>query len=518
VTGSHNLKVGLQTMQGALNYQNEMYGDVNYNFLNGVPNQVVEYTTPYSQQENMKLMMGLFAQDQWTIKRATFNYGLRFDYLNSAVPAQHAAAAQFVGERNFDEVKCVPCWKDVSPRFGVAYDLFGNGKTAVKANLGRFVLGEMLDLASAVNPFATSVNSVTRSWTDSNGNFIPDGDLRNPNLNGELGPISNRNFGSLAPSTVYQDSVLKGWNVRPYTWQFSASVQRELAAGLSVTAGYYRSSYANFRATDNIAVTPADFDPYSITVPVDSRLPNGGSYPLSGLYDVKPAKNGLVNNIVVPASNFGKQTEVYNGIDITINGRFKNGQVGGGISTGQDVTDVCDILSSHPEVTLGTVTSSGRTPTPVSECHSTPPWSALTQLKLNGTYHLPKQMRLSATLQNNPGPPTNAAAPVSNAAIAQSLGRNLAACGTAATCNQTVSVPFYSPGTQYFEKRLTQMDVRFTKSFKVQRVSIDGNLDLYNAFNANSVLSVNGTYGPAWTSVLQALPGRIFEFGIQVRF
>jgi hypothetical protein len=523
VTGSHNIKAGIQTMQGALTYQNQMYGNVNYNFLNGVPNQIVEWTTPYTQEEHMKLMMGLFAQDQWTVSRATFNYGLRFDYLNSLVPPQSAPATQFVGARNYAEVDCVPCWKDLSPRFGVAYDLFGNGNTAVKVNVGRYVLGEMFDLASAVNPFATSVNSVTRPWSDANHDFIPQGDLSDPNANGELGPISNRNFGNVSPSTIYQDEVLKGWFVRPYTWQFSGSVQRRLASALSLSVGYYRTWFGNFRATDNVALTPADFNAYSITVPADSRLPNGGGYTVTGLYDVTPTKNGVANNLVVQASNFGMVSEVYNGVDVTVNGRFKNWHIGGGLSTGQDVTDVCDIISAHPEVTVqlasGSVTSSGRAPTPASQCRNTPPWSALTQVKLNGLYQLPKTMRVSVVLQNNPAPPTNAAAAVLNSNIAPSLGRNLAACGSATTCNQTVSIPFYANGTQYFEHRLTQMDVRFTKTVTVQRLRIDGNVDLYNAFNANSVLMVNGTYGGSvWTTPLQTLQGRILELGFQVYF
>lgn len=516
VTGAHNLKVGLQTMQGGMTNQSEMYGDMNYNFLNGVPNQVVMYTTPYTQRERLKMLLGLYAQDQWTLGRATVNYGLRFDYLNALVPPQHADAARFVDERNFSEVPCVPCWKDLSPRVGVAYDLFGDGKTAVKTNLGRYPLTQALGLARAVNPFATSVNNATRPWTDLNRDFIPQGDFRNPDGNGELGPISNRNFGRLVPSTIYEDEVLKGWHVRPYHWQFSTSVQRELMSGVSVNVAYYRTWFGNFDATHNTAVTPADFDAYSIQVPANPRLPGGGGYTLSGLYNITPAKNGLVNNRVVKAKTFGKQSEIYNGADVTLNARFGDGQISGGLSTGQTVTDVCDILNNYPNVSLGSITSSGNSPT--AECRTTPPWSALTQIKFNGMYALPWDMRISATYQNVAPPATNATGPVPNSAIAPSLGRNLAACGTAVVCNQTVSVPFYAPGTRFFEKRLTQVDLRFSKSFRIQHARVEGNVDLYNAFNANSVVGVNGTYGPEWGNPLQAIPGRILQLGFQVYF
>ncbi len=71
----------------------------------------------------------------------------------------------------------------------------------------------------------------------------------------------------------------------------------QLLPGMSITGGYYRSWAANFRVTDNLAVTPADHDPYCITAPNDPRLPGGGGYEACGLYDISPAKFGQVNNL-----------------------------------------------------------------------------------------------------------------------------------------------------------------------------------------------------------------------------
>ena len=116
-------------------------------------------------------------QDQWTIKRLTLNYGLRFDYFNGYVPAQHVDAGQFVGARDFAAVHDVPNWTDLNPRLGASYDLFGNGRTALKASLGRYVGKMAVAVASANNPITTSVNSVNRTWNDANGNYVPDCDL-----------------------------------------------------------------------------------------------------------------------------------------------------------------------------------------------------------------------------------------------------------------------------------------------------------------------------------------------------
>src|SRR5207237_5027576 len=105
-------------------------------------------------------------------------------------------------------------------------------------------------------------------------------------------------------------------------WQGSVSALHELRPGMALTVGYFRAAYGNFTVTDNLAVTPADYTPYCISAPTDARLPGGGGYQVCGLYDVNPTAFGQVNNLVTRASQFGNQTEVYNGFDLVINARF----------------------------------------------------------------------------------------------------------------------------------------------------------------------------------------------------
>ena len=109
--------------------------------------------------------MGIYAQDQWRINRLTLNYGVRLDFLNARVDAQDIAAGPFTPARNFDAIENVPNWKDVDPRFGVAYDLFGDGKTAIKASIGRYVVGDVVhDRASASTRCSPRSTTVTRTW------------------------------------------------------------------------------------------------------------------------------------------------------------------------------------------------------------------------------------------------------------------------------------------------------------------------------------------------------------------
>ena len=97
--------------------------------------------------------------------------------------------------------------------------------------------------------------------------------------------------------------------------------------------GYFRRIYGNFLVTDNMALLPTDYDPYSITAPVDARLPNGGGYVISGLYDLKPEKvaGGIaVNNLQTFAKNYGDQIEHWNGVDVNFNARLPRGIIGAG--------------------------------------------------------------------------------------------------------------------------------------------------------------------------------------------
>ena len=200
VTGSHTFKTGMQLQQGVLNVDTEINRDVTYTFVGGVPSQITQWATPYLQKNRMKADLGLFVQDQWAVKRLTLNYGLRFDYFNGYVPAQHVDAGQFVGARDFAAVPHVPEWNDMNPRLGGSYDLFGNGRTAVKTSLGRYV-GQAVDgrrqlqqsdrdLGQQRQPHLGRCQSAT---------MCPDCNLTDFGANGECGPISNANFGRINP-------------------------------------------------------------------------------------------------------------------------------------------------------------------------------------------------------------------------------------------------------------------------------------------------------------------------------
>ncbi|MQA29423.1 MAG: hypothetical protein GEU82_06225 [Luteitalea sp.] len=523
VTGSHTFKAGFQLEQGInsggstidhkVGFDGRIIpGNVSYTLLNGVPNGITQYATPYEEQNRTRADLGIFAQDQWTIRRLTLNMGLRFDYFNGHVPAQSVPASPFVPERTFDAVSGVPRWFDLEPRLGGSYDLFGDGRTALKASFGRYVGKQGVVIARANNPMVTSVTSVNRTWTDANANFHPDCDLRNGVANGECGPFDNLNFGQVNITTRYADDVIHGFGKRDYLWDFAAEVQHQVRAGVSLNTGYYRNWAGNFNVTDNLEVTPGDFSPFCVTAPSDSRLPGGGGYPVCGLYDVSPGKFGRVNNLVRQASDFGKQSRVSDFISATIQTRLASGfQIGGGIDAGRTVTDNCFVVDS---------------PQQLLNCRVERPFSAQTQLKMNVSHRLPAGFVISGIFKNESALRTasggetlsiEANYAARNAEILPTLGRNLSACGGRTPCTATATVPLVAP-YELFEDRLSQLDLRVTKLFELGRMRLQANVDMYNALNASPVTSVNTAYGSRWLLPAQILEGRMIQLSGNLTF
>lgn len=510
VTGAHAAKAGVDFRTGAAISSTVSYpvaedgfgieaGGISSGYgirigANGRPNQVTLFNTPRIEYEEYTIA-ALYAQDQWTLKRMTVSGGLRFDYIKGRNPAVHLAAGPFVPAREFPAVENVPNWKDISPRLGLSYDLFGNGRTALKVTVNRYVAQETFNYATLNNPVNTAIASATRAWIDANGDYIPQ--------ESELGPLSDSQFGGTRITTRYDDATRSGWGKREYNWEFAASAEHELRPGVSLALGYARRTFGNFLVTDNLAITPADFEPYCITAPADARLPGGGGNQICGLYDLNPSKFGQVNNLVTYASNYGTQRETYEGLDITTNLRLPAGiTIGGGLSTGtmsnlgsatQNRTERCFVVDSPQEM---------------RHCETPTPWR--TQVKFSGSVPLPWSFEAAGSFQSIPGTQVTGTWAVPNAAIAPSLGRSLSGGATA-------QVGLVQPGTM-FADGFNQVDLRFAKSLRLGQTRLKAMVDLYNALNGNGTITLNQTYGPAWQRPTYVLPSRVIKMGAQVDF
>ena len=523
VTGSHSFKVGATLMHQWRYTTQEVNNSVSLVLHAGAPFSLTEYATPIQYHETVNYNMGLYAQDQWTVKRLTANYGVRADFLNARVDPQSIAAGPFTPARNYPGIPDVPNWKDINPRIGVAYDLFGNGKTALKANVGRYVLADGYTIARAVNPEFSTINTTSRPWnSDPSGTFNPfnDCDLTNPLANRACGAVQTPTFGTqVAPTTTYAPGIVSGWDVRPYNWEAQLSVQQQVAPRVSVYAGYTRRWYGNLWATDNLADTNASFTPFCIATPGAAGitgvfLPNAGGQECGFSDLIKPT---TANNLVDLASNFGGVTDRYDGFDFDVNARLARGTVlSGGVSIGREAYNICNLESNYAiNAVGGNGNALGTIGTTVSRtdpayCNVSPPFQPNVKGQL--TYPFPWGIGGSVSFQSLPGAQIVASDPLTNTAPGLTLGRTFSSVPP--------SVSLVPPGTMYLN-RIYQTDIRFSKTFKVGETTIRPTMNIFNLFNANPTntnAAYTTTYGSAWLAPTVILTPRFVDFGVQIDF
>jgi hypothetical protein len=500
ITGAHAFKMGFNDYRSAQEqYNYAIDAPISFRFNNGVPNRLTLRASTRG-VTRIPADVGLFAQERWTVNRLTVTAGLRYDYFHTVYPSVTLEPDRFVPTRNIvipeaDGVR----WHEIEPRTGLVLDLFGTGKTALKFSLNKYLgFRAARDVFNALRPSARLINSTNRSWNDANRNFTPDCDLLTPTSNGECGAMDNPDFGSIRPGVTYDPEWMRGLNKGDSNWEFSAGVQHELFPRVSLDVGYYRRWLGNFLVTDDRAVSPSDYDPFSITAPVDPRLPGGGGYVISGLYDLKPQAFGRASSqFVTLASNYGKRIEHWNGVDVTLTARPRTGVLlSGGVSTGRRLTDDCDLVTKVDN------------PSPLY-CRSKEAFR--TQVKVLGSFTIPRMdVQVSGTLQNLAGAEIVANYVATNAVVSPSLGRNLAGGAS------NVTVSLFEPGTMYGD-RINQLDLRIGKIFRFGNIRTTPSLDVFNLLNANPVLSYSNAFA-TWQRPQQILNARFVKVSVQFDF
>ncbi len=240
IVGQHAFKAGFSDIHlDKTEKFADNVGAVSYRFQNGVPNLITQRATPYAYHVKQPADLGIFVQDRWTANRLTANLGLRYQWYNSEFPAQSLGPGVLVPTRNLSYPETqLGNFKDIVPRAGAAYDLFGNGKTALKVSLNKYTKAMGIQNGytnGVIDPINGSALTVTRSWRptgtpDTNPNYyVPQCDLVNDFSNGDCGTVSDTNFGGPTRSTISAPATREGWGNRPFQWEFSTGVQQELA-------------------------------------------------------------------------------------------------------------------------------------------------------------------------------------------------------------------------------------------------------------------------------------------------
>jgi hypothetical protein len=485
-----------------------------------IPNQVTMTIDRFGLEQRVR-SDAFYGQGAWTVSRMTVQGALRYDRAWSYFPEQTVGPVRFFPSAvTYPHTEGVTGYNDLTPRAGVALDVFGNGKTSLKFNVGRYLeAAQNGGLFTTNNPTGRLSTSASRAWADTDGDYVVDCDLLNPiahTTGGDsCGANTNAAFGTPVFDTTQDPALFSGWGIRAGDWQIGAALQQEVLPRVSVEFGYERRWLLNFTATDNLARSPADHSQFGVNIPVDSRLPNGGGGVLDGLYNVTAAAAALVpNNFVTLSGNYGERTQQTNSFNMNLRARTRGGvTVQGGFNTANTHNDFCRIREALPEQSLFLTPFSPTNPW----CDTTTGW--VTRFTALGSYIVPRvDVLVSATFRSDQGGNLAANWTASNA---NTVGLNRPFAGTA---GQTIVVNLVEPGTLYGD-RINEFNLRLAKILRFGRTRTNVGFDVSNVTNSAAVLSYNQTYSPtvftgpsAWLRPTSVLQPRFVKISAQIDF
>jgi hypothetical protein len=541
VTGPHNMKFGFQNSWGPYNQAAYANADLYQNYQNGAPFQVTLRTSPIRWQDRLNTNLGVFAQDAWTIKRATISYGMRWEYVREQVTGQPAQAGRFSKVPAYDTFR-LPIWRTWSPRISIVYDLFGNTKTAVRAGYNKFAAAATTTFAGLYNPGNAILNTATAAWVDVNKDDIAQGELGcDFGTSGQLGCEINfanvpKNFGVI--SLASPDRKLK----RPYFDSYNVGFTHEILKGMAVSGEWFHNEGKNIVVRNNV-LRPGTFTAPDTVVNSNYRAVTVFS-PIDGkaitMYD--PISATVQQAVANVDTNEPRLKQKYNSFEFNFNARLRNGvNLFGGSATERTVANVCASAVTNPNI--------------LNYCDQSKsgiPWR--TQFKLAGTYPLPFWgIQLSGALQALPGyilgtqalTQGGAGAPNLTAVNGQGTILQVARNQTYTVCpgdsaaagckvgdvivpgmtQSSINVPLVAPGTE-LTPRITQVDFSVGKRFAFERIRVSPKIDIFNAFNSSAYYSVITTgglnystaAGSAYMRPQDILRGRILRLAVNIDF
>lgn len=485
--GNHNFKAGGEwfretfTDERGIGGNGSVPGDVLHILNNGAPSEVYLFASPSVSEQGL-LTLGLYIQDSWRLSsRLTFNVGLRFDRYRSFLPAQEGPP---VGPFNdtklsFEEIGNVDTFNNPVPRFGMVYDVTGQGRTVIKANYGQYYWNPGTGLASDTNNNPADWYKRYR-WTDLNGNNLYD--------RGEEGVIIASRGGA---ASAFLDPNLK--NTR--TDEVSAWVEHEIVPGLAVQGGYVYRTIDNFRvlvnenrpnSAYNIPITIRDPGPDNVLGNADDG-PGIPGFNLDAAALAAPVRNITAN---LPGSG------TYHTIEFSATKRQAGKwSLQGSFSKRWNEDQETAYFGNN----LRAVT----TPSTPNELINTDGGRfdfTMWTMKINGSYEAPYSIRITPALRFQQGQP---------------FGRTFLA-GAANGINYGTQRILAEPIDTQRQDNIAILDVRVEKFFNFASHRFGVFTDIYNLTNANAAQNITWNSGSAYLQPVTVIGPTIMRFGAKL--
>jgi hypothetical protein len=517
VTGAHHLKAGMQFTWGEFRHtrianadlQSQNYRSASTRVPFTVPDTVTIRNTPLEYAERLNGDLGIYIQDSWTLKRLTVNPGLRWERVNAQVLAGVSPAGRFVPERTFPEIKNLPNWSDWAPRFAAVYDVFGNGKTALKYSLNRYNQARTTGVAANYNPLLSQ--TATLRWRDVNGDDIAQGErgcTGFPRAGCEI------DFSSL--SSNFGIAALNTYGDYPRTWNLESGLelQHELLPRLSVSGSWFHGTFHNLTTTINQSwetsgdpLNNPNYTPVTIYNAVTGE-------PITVYGRTAGAQRAPTLNLDTFDPN---RERIYNAYSFEFKARPGRGaQLFGGLSVERQLDANCTAPDNPNSFRFCDDRENG---VPFRK-----------NFKVAGSLPLRWGVTMSMALQSNEGIPSrNNAVGAMYMGITRGSTRYPANCPAPCPAGQVILPASFNPATlnvqlvdadTIFSERITQLDLKLTKTFRTGRVSISPTVEMFNVINSDAIVSyvTTNVLNAAYLRPNSILQGRMLGVGFLTRW
>ncbi|HUR32950.1 MAG TPA: carboxypeptidase regulatory-like domain-containing protein [Vicinamibacterales bacterium] len=480
-TGRHDIRFGYQFMTAVQKSSIWSTSGMRAVYRNGRPDSVNTYNVPITSTstripvayEPSYRDQGLYVQDKWTpARRLTVNVGLRWESNYGWQPASCQVQTTFVNQQCFGEISGAPDFKALAPRASVVYDIFGDGRTALKFAASRYDQPITLQNVLRLNPLGAT--SDTRVWT-----VCAAGQTTGCDLNGDLTPQVNElgvSSGFAFGVNNRYDEGLK-W---PVSNEYSLEFQRQIPGNMVVSVGYTHRETRRNIGSRNVAVPTDSYIPLVVTEANSGRQVT--------VYNQAPGLRGR-NDILW--DNYEELNSDFNGADFSVNKRLSHHwSVTGGASFGKTEGDTAGVASDLNNPNF--LNRRGLVGNDV-------PWS----YRASGVYEFPYQLSVSLTAQYYQGFPESTTVSVGNNTV---------------TLTQGATTLQVEPRGTTRLPAVSSVDMSIRKFWRLAGLKLEPRVDFYNLTNAASILGRVTQLGPTYGRVSNIQRGRLVKAGFSVEF